>query len=102
MSQHQVKCECGSLFGIEQPDGSLAIKYRDLFRLVKGSVSGPCRKCGATVEWHESLPSQWHTNVRWTGWTVPNSAVPSLPPSSYICSCACTRCVSGECCMVPA
>lgn len=49
----QVKCpSCGTLFGVEQPDGSLSIKHRDLFRQVRGgTVSGPCRKCGAEVRW---------------------------------------------------
>lgn len=52
----QVKCpSCGTLFGVEQPDGSLSIKHRDLFRQVRGSVSGPCRRCGQVVVWPENL-----------------------------------------------
>lgn len=48
-----IKCKsCGTLFGIEQ-DGSLNIKHRDLYRTIKGSVEGPCRRCGANVKWPE-------------------------------------------------
>jgi len=48
-----VRCgACGTLFGYEQGTGeSIAIKHRDLYRVIKGPVEGPCRKCGATVKW---------------------------------------------------
>lgn len=47
-----VRCpHCGTLFGIERPDGSLAIKFKDLFRTIEGRVEGPCRKCGSHVVW---------------------------------------------------
>lgn len=87
-----VKCTCGALFGIEQDDGSLAIKYRDLFRIVKGNVTGPCRKCGKTVEWPTTpytIPPMTNT-WRWRPMQ-----------QTYTCNCACTRCLSGDCCMVP-
>ena len=46
-----VKCpSCGTLFGYEDK-GVLNIKHRDLFRQVRGSVKGPCRRCGAEVTW---------------------------------------------------
>lgn len=77
-----IKCVCGALFGIEQDDGSLAIKYRDLFRTVRGSVSGPCRKCGADVNW--SQPATW---------------VPNTSSNSWMCNCMCVLCMSGSCCM---
>lgn len=80
-----IKCACGALFGIQQEDGSLAIKYRDLFRTVRGSVSGPCRKCGAEVYWSQA-PS----------WTPLPPAFPSTAP--FTCNCACTVCMSGSCC----
>lgn len=83
-----IKCQnCDALFGIQQPDGSLAIKYRDLFRQIRGSVSGPCRKCGATVEW-PSVP--YVIPTRWT-WAQPSPI--------YTCNCACNVCASGACCM---
>lgn len=95
MTEH-VKCECGALFGIEQPDGTLAIKYRDLFRIVKGSVSGPCRKCGANMVWQANvLPAQ----TNW--WTMPNTTTMPTYPGYFSCNCACNRCNSGDCCMVP-
>ena len=48
-----VRCACGTLFGYEQDGGkSIAIKHRDLYRIITGSVEGPCRKCGAIVKWH--------------------------------------------------
>jgi hypothetical protein len=99
-----VKCACGSLFGIEQEDGSLAIKYRDLFRVVRGSVSGPCRKCGKQVTWPTApytIPTTtvWPTTWRWT---VPGSGTGDYPANPYFtCNCACTRCLAGDCCMVP-
>lgn len=97
-----VKCTCGSLFGIEQDDGSLAIKYRDLFRIVRGTVSGPCRKCGATVTWPTApytIPqtTAWPTTWRWT---LPDNKAPTNQ-TTYTCNCACWRCLSGDCCMVP-
>lgn len=46
-----IRCECGALFGIEEPDGSLTIKYRDLVRSIRGSVTGQCRKCHKVVTW---------------------------------------------------
>lgn len=51
-----VKCgHCGTLFGKESTEEGwtlLTIKYRDMFRMVrKGLIYGPCRGCGATVEW---------------------------------------------------
>lgn len=78
-----IKCQCGALFGIEQDDGSLAIKYRDLFRIVHGSISGPCRKCGAQVGWYEAQRGNWPT---------------SSPNTWYVCNCACTICSTGGCC----
>ena len=51
MKPEPIRCGCGTLFGMQLPDGSLAIKHRDLYRLVRGSVEGPCRRCGATVRW---------------------------------------------------
>lgn len=83
-----VKCtNCGALFGIVQPDGTIAIKYRDLFRVISGSVHGPCRKCGSDVAWPDApytIPA-----VRWT-WAQPSPI--------FTCSCACTICMSGSCC----
>lgn len=97
-----VKCSnCGALFGIQQDDGSLAIKYRDLFRQVRGSVSGPCRKCAALVEWPTpsvqpfTIPTDTNTTgvltngIRWT-WVKPSPV--------YTCNCACSVCLSGSCC----
>lgn len=49
--QKEVRCSCGCLFGIEQADGILVIKARDLYRFVRGEVSGPCRKCGQLIRW---------------------------------------------------
>lgn len=47
-----VRCACGTLFGYAEKGGErIAIKHRDLYRLIRGSVEGPCRKCGATVRW---------------------------------------------------
>lgn len=47
----QIKCpSCQTLFGIEV-DGVLNIKHRDLFRRIKGSCEGPCRRCGAQIKW---------------------------------------------------
>lgn len=94
-----VKCECGALFGIEQPDGSLAIKYRDLFRIVRGSVSGPCRKCGANVTW-PTAPMTIPFTVS-GGWTGGNWRWSNPPSPSYTCNCACSRCLEGDCCMMP-
>jgi len=95
-----VKCECGALFGIEQDDGSLAIKYRDLFRLVKGSVSGPCRKCGAIVNW-PSVPYTIPFTVS-GGWSSgPWQWRPVTSSPTYTCNCACERCLAGDCCMMP-
>jgi len=55
MKPEPVRCQCGSLFGYVEvsSDGTarLAIKHRDLYRLVVGSVEGPCRRCGSTVKW---------------------------------------------------
>lgn len=46
-----IKCpHCGTLFGNEN-NGVLNIKHRDLFREIKGYVAGPCRGCGARIEW---------------------------------------------------
>lgn len=43
-------CEC--LFGYETQPGVLSIKHRDLFRTIRGgTVTGPCRRCGAQVAW---------------------------------------------------
>lgn len=47
----EVRCHCGTLFGIEQPDGTLSIKARDVYRNIDGTVTGPCRRCGAIVHW---------------------------------------------------
>jgi hypothetical protein len=50
-----VKCQkCGTLFGRET-DGVLTIKHRDLYRSVDGRVWGPCRGCGANVEWRQTI-----------------------------------------------
>jgi len=48
-----IKCPaCGTLFGRENEEGTLDIKHRDLYRTIRGgSVSGPCRRCGAKVTW---------------------------------------------------
>jgi hypothetical protein len=47
-----VRCECGTLFGYAEANGErIAIKHRDLYRIIRGSVEGPCRKCGAQVKW---------------------------------------------------
>jgi len=55
MKPEPVRCVCGTLFGYVEilSDGSrrLAIKHRDLYRTVSGTVEGPCRKCGATIRW---------------------------------------------------
>jgi hypothetical protein len=49
---YHVRCEhCGTLFGIEMPNGTLAIKLKDLYRTIEGRVEGPCRKCGSMVVW---------------------------------------------------
>jgi hypothetical protein len=45
-----VRCACGTLFGYATGE-RLAIKHRDLYRIIRGSVEGPCRKCGAIVKW---------------------------------------------------
>lgn len=82
-NEGEVRCRCGMLFGIEQPNGTLAIKYRDLFRIVDGNVTGPCRKCGAKVEWPSKLSSTVVVNYR---------------PFTYTCNCACSLCMSGSCC----
>ncbi len=81
-----VRCECGTLFGIQQIDGTLAIKYRDLNRVVSGTVSGPCRKCGEVVTWTQVV-----TTIPQPGWMT-NSA-------TYTCNCTCTQCMSGSCCL---
>jgi hypothetical protein len=57
----EVRCRsCGTLFGIADDDGRIAIKHRDLFRIIRGSVEGPCRRCGEIVRWlspdHEEGP----------------------------------------------
>lgn len=50
-----IKCpECFTLFGKQQDDGTLSIKHRDLFRNIKGVVSGPCRRCGYIITWSNS------------------------------------------------
>jgi hypothetical protein len=47
-----VRCTCGTLFGYADATGErIAIKHRDLYRIIRGSVEGPCRKCGNTVRW---------------------------------------------------
>lgn len=47
-----VRCgNCGTLFGYADEDGRIAIKHRDLYRLIRGAVEGPCRKCGHRVSW---------------------------------------------------
>lgn len=47
-----VRCTCGTLFGYADASGErIAIKHRDLYRIIRGSVEGPCRKCGTTVRW---------------------------------------------------
>jgi hypothetical protein len=47
-----VRCSCGTLFGYAESNGErIAIKHRDLFRIIRGSVEGPCRKCGSIVKW---------------------------------------------------
>ena len=47
-----IRCECGTLFGYAETSGErIAIKHRDLYRIIRGSVEGPCRKCGAIVRW---------------------------------------------------
>lgn len=52
----EVRCPtCNSLFGIEQPNGTLAIKHREIYRTISGSIWGPCRRCGAQVRWPDSL-----------------------------------------------
>lgn len=44
---------CGTLFGIEV-DGVLNMKYRDVYRQVRGgTIEGPCRKCGRIVRYPE-------------------------------------------------
>lgn len=49
---NQVRCpHCDTLFGIEMPNGTLAIKLKDLYRTIEGRVEGPCRKCGSRVVW---------------------------------------------------
>lgn len=86
----EVRCECGALFGVEQGDGSLQIKYRDLVRRVYGSVEGACRKCGRDVRWPMMFygsPTIGH-----------NTYTPR--PFSYTCNCACSRCSVGDCCQI--
>lgn len=80
----RIECECGALFGIEQADGSLQIKYRDLTRTISGgSVGGPCRKCGQPVTWSQPVaPYIW----------------PPITPTGQFCNCACSTCMSGSCC----
>jgi hypothetical protein len=40
------------LFGYEIEPGVLSMKYRDIYRTVRGGkVEGPCRRCGAPVKW---------------------------------------------------
>ena len=55
MRPEPVRCACGALFGYVETleDGSrrLAIKHRDLYRTIDGTVEGPCRKCGALMRW---------------------------------------------------
>lgn len=55
-----VRCaECGTLFGYEQDSGErIAIKHRDLYRIIRGSVEGPCRKCGSIVKWTPREPTE--------------------------------------------
>lgn len=51
--RRSVTCpSCDTLFGYETAPGVLSMKYRDVYRTVKGgTVEGPCRRCGATVTW---------------------------------------------------
>jgi hypothetical protein len=50
-----IRCKCGTLFGKADDDGRIiVIKHRDLYRLVRGSVEGPCRRCGSTVKWQST------------------------------------------------
>lgn len=47
-----IECSCGALFGYETAPGVLSMKYRDIYRTVRGGeVEGPCRGCGAVVRW---------------------------------------------------
>lgn len=53
----EIRCECGTLFGYADDRGErIAIKHRDLYRLIRGSVEGPCRRCGTVVKWETSEP----------------------------------------------
>lgn len=52
-----VRCVCGTLFGYADANGErISIKHRDLYRIIRGSVEGPCRKCGSTVKWAPKEP----------------------------------------------
>ena len=53
MSNQQVTCpNCDTLFGIETERGVLSMKYRDVYRQVRGgTVTGPCRRCGTVIQW---------------------------------------------------
>ncbi len=55
MKPEPIRCDCGALFGNVEvgSDGTrrLAIKHRDLYRIVAGVVEGPCRKCGTMLRW---------------------------------------------------
>lgn len=54
-----IKCTgCGTLFGIEQDDGALNIKHRDLYRRIYGTCEGPCRRCGAQIKWMSKVDDQ--------------------------------------------
>lgn len=54
-----VRCSCGTLFGYAEADGTrIAIKHRDLYRIIRGSVEGPCRKCGSLVKWEATTVTE--------------------------------------------
>lgn len=47
-----VRCpNCTTLFGYADEHGRIAIKHRDLYRIIHGSVEGPCRKCSTLIKW---------------------------------------------------
>lgn len=55
----EVRCpQCGTLFGRADHDGRIAIKHRDLYRIIRGSVEGPCRRCGTIVKWQSSATEE--------------------------------------------